>query len=84
MVIAHRGASANAPENTVPAFRLAADQHATFVEFDLRLTKYRQLICLHDDSLERTTDLEQIYPDRAARVAARSVISPPPTSPFPG
>lgn len=63
-LIAHRGASAYAPENTVPAFRLAADQHATFVEFDLRLTKDRQLICLHDDSLERTTDVEEIYPDR--------------------
>lgn len=63
-LIAHRGASAYAPENTVPAFRLAADQHATFVEFDLRLTKDRQLICLHDDSLERTTDVEEIFPDR--------------------
>ena len=63
-LIAHRGASAYAPENTVPAFRLAADQHATFVEFDLRLTKDRQLVCLHDDSLERTTDVEEVFPDR--------------------
>jgi glycerophosphoryl diester phosphodiesterase len=63
-LVAHRGASAYAPENTVPAFRLAADQGATFVEFDLRLTKDRQIICLHDDSLERTTDVEDIFPDR--------------------
>lgn len=63
-VIAHRGASAYAPENTVPAFRLAAEQRATFVEFDLRLTKDRQLICLHDDSLERTTDVEEVFPER--------------------
>ena len=63
-LIAHRGASAYAPENTVPAFRLAADQQATFVEFDLRLTKDRQVVCLHDDSLERTTDVEEIFPDR--------------------
>ena len=69
-LIAHRGASAYAPENTVPAFRLAADQRATFVEFDLRLTKDRQLVCLHDDSLERTTDVEEIYPDRFRSVAA--------------
>lgn len=67
-LIAHRGASAYAPENTVPAFRLAADQHATFVEFDLRLTKDRQLICLHDESLERTTDVEEVFPDRARSV----------------
>lgn len=38
-------ASAYAPENTVPAFRLAAEQRAPFVELDLRLTKDRQLIC---------------------------------------
>lgn len=63
-LIAHRGASAYAPENTVPAFRLAADQHATFVEFDLRFSKDRQIVCLHDDSLERTTDVEEVFPDR--------------------
>ena len=63
-LIAHRGASAYAPENTVPAFRLAADQHAAFVEFDLQLTKDRQIICLHDESLERTTDVEDVFPDR--------------------
>jgi glycerophosphoryl diester phosphodiesterase len=64
-LVAHRGASAYAPENTVPAFRLAADQGSTFVEFDLRLTKDRQLVCLHDDSLERTTDVEDVFPDRS-------------------
>ena len=63
-LVAHRGASAYAPENTIPAFRLAADQHATFVEFDLRLTKDREIVCLHDDSLERTTDVEEVFPDR--------------------
>src|SRR3990170_2046166 len=69
-LIAHRGASAYAPENTVPAFRLAADQGATFVEFDLRLTKDRQIICLHDESLERTTDVEDVFPDRFRTVTA--------------
>jgi glycerophosphoryl diester phosphodiesterase len=64
-LIAHRGASAYAPENTVPAFELAAQQGATFVEFDLRLTKDRQIVCLHDDSLERTTDVEAVFPARA-------------------
>jgi glycerophosphoryl diester phosphodiesterase len=64
-LIAHRGASAYAPENTVPAFQLAATQGATFVEFDLRLTKDGQIVCLHDDSLERTTDVEDVFPDRA-------------------
>ena len=64
-LVAHRGASAYAPENTVPAFRLAAEQGATFVEFDLRLTKDRQIVCLHDETLERTSDVEDVFPDRA-------------------
>ena len=63
-LIAHRGASAYAPENTVPAFQLAADQGATFVEFDLRLTKDGHVVCLHDESLERTTDVEDVFPER--------------------
>ena len=66
-LVAHRGASAYAPENTVPAFRLAADQGADYVEFDLQLTKDRQIVCLHDISLERTTDVEQLFPERARR-----------------
>jgi glycerophosphoryl diester phosphodiesterase len=63
-VIAHRGASAYAPENTIPAFRLAAEQGANWVEFDLQLTRDRQVVCLHDNSLERTTDVEEVFPDR--------------------
>ena len=66
-LIAHRGASAYAPENTIPAFRLAADQGSDFVEFDLQLTKDRQVVCLHDNSLERTTDVEEVFPDRFRR-----------------
>ena len=69
-VVAHRGASAYAPENTVPAFELAAQQGATFVEFDLQLTKDKQVVCLHDNSLERTTDVEQVFPDRARTTSA--------------
>jgi glycerophosphoryl diester phosphodiesterase len=63
-LVAHRGASAYAPENTVPAFVLAAEQGATFVEFDLQLTKDRRVVALHDTSLERTTDVEEVFPDR--------------------
>jgi glycerophosphoryl diester phosphodiesterase len=66
--IAHRGASAYAPENTVPAFVLAVQQGAHFVEFDLQRTKDGVIVCLHDPTLERTTDVARIFPDRA-RVA---------------
>jgi glycerophosphoryl diester phosphodiesterase len=72
--IAHRGASANAPENTLPAFQLAADQGATFVEFDLQLTKDRYIVCLHDTSLERTTDVEDVFPDRFRRAGASDTV----------
>jgi glycerophosphoryl diester phosphodiesterase len=65
--IAHRGASAYAPENTLAAFRLAIAQGADGVEPDLGLTRDGVLICLHDDSLERTTNVATVFPDRATR-----------------
>lgn len=63
--IAHRGASAYAPENTIPAFTLGADQGAVFVEIDLQRTKDGQLVALHDLTLDRTTDVATVFPDRA-------------------
>src|SRR5436190_18741482 len=65
--IAHRGASAYAPEHTAAAYRLALEQHADFVEPDLALTKDGVLICLHDDTLERTTNVAAVFPDRFSR-----------------
>jgi glycerophosphoryl diester phosphodiesterase len=62
--VAHRGASAYAPEHTLAAYRLALAQGADFVEQDLAVTKDGVLICLHDPSLERTTDVEQKFPTR--------------------
>lgn len=64
MLIAHRGASAYAPENTLPAYRLAIKQGADFVEQDLQITRDGVLICLHDLTLERTTNVEELFPDR--------------------
>lgn len=66
-LIAHRGASGDAPEHTMPAYQLALDHHADFVEPDLAVSKDGQLVCLHDDSLERTTNVEQMFPDRYSR-----------------
>ncbi len=64
-VIAHRGASAYAPENTVPAFERAIAQRATFVEIDVQRTKDGVLVCLHDLTLDRTTDVAARFPGRA-------------------
>ena len=65
MLIAHRGASAYAPEHTIPAYELAIPQGADFVEQDLQITKDGVLVCLHDLTLERTTNVEDVFPDRA-------------------
>jgi glycerophosphoryl diester phosphodiesterase len=56
LVVAHRGASAYRPENTLPAFELAVEQGADAVELDVHLTADGQLAVIHDDSLDRTTD----------------------------
>jgi glycerophosphoryl diester phosphodiesterase len=55
-VIAHRGASAQAPENTMAAFRRAVELGSKFVETDLQLTKDARLVAMHDATLERTTN----------------------------
>ncbi|MGE0884536.1 MAG: glycerophosphodiester phosphodiesterase family protein [Blastocatellales bacterium] len=64
ILVAHRGASAYAPEHTLAAYRLAIEQKADFVEQDLQITKDGVLVCLHDLTLERTTDVEEVFPDR--------------------
>lgn len=64
--IAHRGASSYAPEHTAAAYRLAIAQGADYVEQDLAVTKDGVLICLHDESLERTTDVEVRFPGKAS------------------
>src|SRR5688500_3554141 len=66
ILIAHRGASAYAPEHTLSAYRLALEQGADFVEQDLQISKDGVLVCLHDLTLERTTNVEEIFPDRGA------------------
>lgn len=64
-VIAHRGASAVAPENTLPAVDIGAGMKADFVEIDVQLTKDGELVVIHDTTLDRTTDVETKFPDRA-------------------
>jgi glycerophosphoryl diester phosphodiesterase len=53
MVIAHRGSSAQAPENTVPAFQLAWEQGADAIEADFLLTKDGHIVCFHDKDTKR-------------------------------
>jgi glycerophosphoryl diester phosphodiesterase len=66
-LIAHRGASGYAPEHTFASYQTALDQKADFVEPDLAISKDGVLICLHDDTLERTTNIKDVFPDRYSR-----------------
>ncbi|MEV6763139.1 glycerophosphodiester phosphodiesterase family protein [Streptomyces sp. NPDC051105] len=64
-VLAHRGASAYAPENTLAAVDKAAELGFAWVENDVQRTRDGRLVVLHDDSLARTTNAEQVFPGRA-------------------
>lgn len=64
ILIAHRGASAYAPEHTIEAYKLAIEQGAAFVEQDLAVTKDGVLVCIHDLTLDRTTNVEEVFPHR--------------------
>jgi glycerophosphoryl diester phosphodiesterase len=70
--VAHRGASAYAPEHTLAAYRLALEQGADYVEQDLQITKDGVLVCLHDLTLERTTNVKEVFPERFRRERGRA------------
>ncbi len=55
-VIAHRGASGHAPENSFAAFQCAVELGATFIETDLQVTRDGRFVAIHDSSVERTTN----------------------------
>ena len=55
-IIAHRGFSARAPENTIAALTLALEEGATAVEFDLRTSGNGNPVLMHDKTLSRTTN----------------------------
>lgn len=64
LVIAHRGSSGVAPENTVAAVTTALEHGADFVEIDVQHTRDGRLAVMHDCDLTRTTDAEQRFPGR--------------------
>jgi glycerophosphoryl diester phosphodiesterase len=62
---AHRGAMAYAPENTLAAFEVGIEQKATWIESDVQLSKDGVAVLIHDTTLTRTTNVEEVFPDRA-------------------
>lgn len=67
LVIAHRGASANWPENTIPAFMAGIDQGADMIETDVHMSADGELVIMHDATVDRTTDARTLYPNRTDR-----------------
>ena len=67
-VIGHRGAPAYAPEHTLHSYDLALQQGADAVEQDLHVTRDGVLVCVHDPTLERTTDVRDVFPQRGREV----------------
>src|SRR5262249_57998109 len=71
LVIAHRGASAVAPENTIAAFEQAITDGADAIELDLHLSRDDQLVVIHDASVGRTTNGSGSVRDRTLRELKR-------------
>lgn len=65
IAVAHRGASGHAPENTLAAIDEAHELDAETVEIDVQRTRDDVLVIMHDTTLERTTNVEEVFPDRA-------------------
>ena len=64
VLIAHRGASAYAPEHTLEAYELAIDQGVDFIEPGVQVSRDGHLVVIHDLTLNRTTDVAEVYPWR--------------------
>ncbi|HHL52564.1 MAG TPA: hypothetical protein ENJ39_04245, partial [Flammeovirgaceae bacterium] len=65
-VIAHRGTTYWAPEETEAAYRWARNMGADYLELDLQMTRDSVLVAVHDNDLQRTTNITEVFPDRAA------------------
>lgn len=63
LIVAHRGASGEAPENTMPAFELAWQQGADAIEGDFRLTRDRRIVCIHDADTKRVAGIRKVVKD---------------------
>jgi len=74
-VIAHRGASFDAPESTAAAYKLARDLGADYLEMDLQRSKDGVLFALHDNNLQRTTDVATKFPERKDSPANKFTIA---------
>ena len=83
-ILGHRGASSDAPENTLAAFRLALEQRADGVELDARLCGSGEVVVFHDERLERLTGRSGRVADTPWTELARLEVRAGPASTSPG
>jgi len=62
-IIAHRGSSYHAPENTISSAKLAMEENADALELDIHLTKDNQLVVIHDSNIKRTSGIDKNVTD---------------------
>src|SRR5215471_17864976 len=72
LVIGHRGFCHQAPENTLPSFRLALEAGVDLVELDYRHSRDEVPVVIHDPELNRTTDATARFRNRHVRVASKT------------
>ncbi|MCR8643840.1 glycerophosphodiester phosphodiesterase [Paenibacillus sp. N1-5-1-14] len=66
LIMAHRGSMGHAPENTLAAFQLGVEQGCNAIELDIHLSKDGEIVVIHDETLERTTNLTGYVNDYTA------------------
>lgn len=71
LVIAHRGTSGEAPENTLSAFKLAVEQHCDMIELDVQLSSDGEIVVCHDESVDRTTNGSGMIHEKTAEELSR-------------
>ena len=75
-MIAHRGASGYLPEHTLAGYELAVRMGADYIEPDLQLTRDGVLVAMHDDTLNRTTNVAELFAPRGGGYKVASSRSP--------
>jgi glycerophosphoryl diester phosphodiesterase len=75
LVIAHRGASMLAPENTLVAAQMAVDMGVYGLETDIHVSRDGKLFLLHDDTFDRTTDVRSVFPGREKEPAGNFTLA---------
>ena len=73
--IAHGGASQHLPFSSLTAFKTAVEMRPDYIETDVQITRDGELICFHDLSLERRTNVEELFPDRYTEIEVEGVAS---------